>query len=562
MSAQNKRDNTRLLWYEVKIPPGKELQLRDELENNMGKVVNINGCYCPIRTTHDEYYKQDDGWYLGYGGKPKKKSKSRTGLSAKMRDLPLFSGRVFVHGTEAAIAWFLEERPPLKGSILYSAIVGDGENHKPVTIPEEQMEKLRNFNENFIDDPILLRHPFNDYAFNEKKGEPNETIKIVDGPLAGKTGYLIRIGRNRSKGMAFQMENPSGKGYIPIGISNILDYHIVRVHNAEMDPAVVATRKPRAVDMLVGMILGAGLKDEDVMETLYDVVEKLVQNKTFAKAAVSLGKEIGNPSDAKARLSEVLKATDIERQRLILNLIRYEETYPGYVKSNWRNFVFRPFLTPTSGIKPLEGKGYAILHHDGFEEIIVHTSISEWTYYPKEHKGGTEKAAYYAHVGIKEQGEGEYLFFTNWDGLLSKYFMTGGAARNRLLKEPHVPLTDNKGKSGQVKDINGTGSVRDTKKLMESFFNYCRPLFDVLTGQCAVKPFHNLVLSSGTIDVLGIKVEGIGQDLSIDELLALQSVTDSISMLIGKCVEICQSLSSTPHLKAWRDYLNTVWLHK
>lgn len=545
MSTRIKRDNTRLLWYEIKVPPGKELQLRDELESKMGDVININGYYCPIRTTHDEFYKQDDGWYLGYGGRPTKKSKNRTGLYARKHDIPLFSGRVFVHGTEEAIAKFLNERQLLKGSILYSAIVEDGKRRMPVTIPEEQMERLRDFNENFIDDPILLRHPFNDYAFNEKKGEPNETIKIVDGPLAGQTGYLIRIGRNRSKAMAFQMKDPTGKGYIPIGIPNILDYHIVRVHNAEIDPAVIATKKARAIDLLVGLIQGAGFKDDEVMNTLYEVVKRLLEHKTLENVADSFGKENRNPSDDEKALSAALKNMDIDEQRLVHNLVRYEETFPDYVKSNWRDFVFRPFLTPTSGIRPLEdGKEYAVLPHDGFEEVIIPTSISEWTYYPKERKGSTETATYYAHVGIKDQGNGDYLVFTNWDGLLSKYFMTGGAARARLLKEPD------------------SESGRDAKKLMESFFKYSRPLYDVLAGQSVVKPIHKLELSTGTLDVLGIIIHGIGQDLHIDNLLSDKDVKDSISILINKCVEICQSLSSTPHLKAWRDYLNTVWLHK
>ena len=64
------------------------------------------------------------------------------------------------------------------------------------TIPEEQMRFFKDFNENYAEHVIVLEKPYSDYAFNPKTNEPNEIVKVLDGPLKGREGYLTRFHRN------------------------------------------------------------------------------------------------------------------------------------------------------------------------------------------------------------------------------------------------------------------------------------------------------------------------------------------------------------------------------
>lgn len=65
------------------------------------------------------------------------------------------------------------------------------------TIPESQIRAFRDYNENYADKVIVLERPYTDYAFNAKTDEPNEIVRVVDGPLAGCEGYICRFHKKK-----------------------------------------------------------------------------------------------------------------------------------------------------------------------------------------------------------------------------------------------------------------------------------------------------------------------------------------------------------------------------
>lgn len=569
MSDYIKENDTDFKWYVVHISqPGKELELKKILQKSLGKVGNIIDFYCPVQLPSSNFNKYDDG-SKSIPTTIKVRDKNGKTKSKVQRVLPLFAGMVFVKATQTALTSFLNEYFPI-GSIMYSKPIST--KPAPIVIKDDKMKALKDFNDNLPAEPVLLQKPFNDYSFNEIKNEPNETIMVIDGILAGRTGYLIRINGNR--GLAFQMKDPVGTGYITVGIPNIRYFHTVRIHNSGIDPTTCATKKQRAVDLLIGLIQGAGFKDNRVLGILYDIVDFLRINSSFTKCADYIKRRKYNYKDkkltdnlknSKETLSESLKSLSTDAQRLILYLIWYENDNPGYVINTYKSLLIRPFLTPTSGISTSEGNDYSILQHKDFIEFIKPVEISEEVFNPKkpEDKAHSESTTYYAHIGIKEQDD-KFVIFANWDGFLSKYFATKGKANEKVLNGRKI-VTYKTDKNGNVLiDKETKKPVIKEDKTIESFFNYAKPLYDVLEGKSEVKAEKNFVIRktkacAQTLCVMSIEVPKAAKDT---EVLTSPYVQKTVNTLIDKCVSICKTLNSETHIKMWRDYLNTVWLHE
>ena len=72
-----------------------------------------------------------------------------------------------------------------------------------------------------------------------------------------------------------------------------------------------------------------------------------------------------------------------------MNLIRYEKDNPGYVKSNWKKLIIRPFLTPTPGVEFEDDQHETKIQHTNFTEIIRKVDINQDTTY-KFHRDNKE----------------------------------------------------------------------------------------------------------------------------------------------------------------------------
>lgn len=561
MRELGKENDIDFKWYVVHInQPGKELALRDILEKTLGKVKNITDYYCPVYA-YTKFQKR-----LNDGSRPmrrKVKVRDESGKSKTKTEkvLPLFAGMVYVRATQTALASFLKDYFPI-GTIMYTKSVSL--SPYPVVIKDETMKKFRDFNDNLAAEPVLLQRPFNDYAFNKNQNEPNDTIMVVDGVLAGRTGYLIRINGNR--GLALQMENPAGNGYVTVGIPNIRSFHIVRVRNADMDSVSFATKRLRAIDLLVGMIQGAGISDYRLLSTLYEIVIQLKKDSSFGKLCELLrkGKSGGKPQSSSSKekresLASAMERLSVDDRRLVLYLVFLEEQAPGYIDENLRNPALRPFLTPTLGKRLGEGETYGKIIHRDFVEIIRPVDITERYFNAQSQETKAMTDTYYAHIGIRYQ-DGGYMVFANWDGLLSKYFMTEGKANKKILSGKRQ-ITYKRDKEGNIeRDPGSLMPEVEREKLMDSFLNYAKPLYDVLVGNSEVKAMPKLeLMGNGGISVLYIQ---LSESDKVRDPMKSESVASAIDTLISTGVEICTTIGSETHIKLWCNHLDNVWLHK
>ena len=319
-------------WFVVRTQPGHENELCAVVRRNKDKVSNILEAYCPTHTTVNVQ------------------------IAGRSCRLPLFDGYVFVLATQNALADFIRDYYP-RAVLMFNRKQSAESMATLCTIPEAQMRMFKDFNENYPDTAIPLERPYTDYAFNPKTNEPNDIVKVIDGPLAGTEGYITKF--RRDKRLVYHLKGLD----MAVSIPNIWNFHVVRVHNAEGDRQTLGTIKERAVDLLIGLIQGCGYGDK-TLPMLYEFVDEL----TFKPSLVDFCKSLYNKGHKD--LSQRFAKLDTKNAELILNLIRYEKDNPGYVKSNWKKLIIRPFLTPTPGAELKDNQHEIEIQHTNFTEII------------------------------------------------------------------------------------------------------------------------------------------------------------------------------------------------
>lgn len=488
-------------WFLVCTKPGHELELRALIEREKGKIRNILEVYCPTHTK--VYVRRGDN----------------------EQRLPFFDGYVFVLATQGALAEFLRDNDS-DAYIWYNRKRTPDEKAMACTIPESQIRAFRDYNENYADKVIVLERPYTDYAFNAKTDEPNEIVRVVDGPLAGCEGYICRF--HKKKGLVFRVQGMMPGCWLTVTYPNASDLHVVRLHNAEGDRLSIGTEKGRAADLLVGILQGCGY-GEHTQSLFYELMERLAADLSLEALCKHLQKQ-----GEKVLADRLAKLTTKEAE-LLINLARYEHDTPGYVRENWPRIILRPFLTPTSGIEMEEDKNEAELPHQDFTEIIRKLDITEEVYYPSRQEDGKITTAYYAHIGRMEDKSG-FIYFANWDDFLREYFLTAGKANEKLV-------------SGKVQKVRNEITLAETEKLIESFHNYAPTLYKVLREpDSAVKAVPNFKIGEDLLNVLAIQSSAQEKEAAKDQL-------------IKTCVRVCTEINTTNHLAVWRRYLRTVWLH-
>ena len=490
-------------WYVVRTKRHQEGKLVELLEKQKAQTKNILEIYAPTHTTVNVHQDSDD------------------------RQKPLFAGIVFVLATQNALMSFMKEHSK-DADIQYERKKEKGERTRMCVIPESQMRAFRDYNENYADKVIVLERPYSDYAFNTKTGEPNEIVRVIDGPLAGCEGYICRF--RHGKRLVFQVQGFEPGSWLTVSCPKAWDLHVVRLHNMEGDRLSVGTEKGRAVDLLAGILQACGY-GERTLQMLYGIIDRLVVKPSL----VSLCKELHAHGDI--ALSQRLARMTGTEAELVINLVRYEHDNPGYVKANWSKLALRPFLTPTAGVEMEEGKTGVKFHHKDFTEIIRKVDIKEEAYLPSLQKDETITTTYYAHIGMMEdKDKEESTYFANWDGFLQEYFLTAGKANEKLV-------------AGTVEAVPDGAANAEREKLIESFRNYAPTLYKVLTdADSAVKAVQDFKVGENTLNVFAIRSSAQEKDAAKDKL-------------IQTCVRICKEINTTNHLAIWRRYLRTVWLH-
>lgn len=487
-------------WYMVRTRPRQEIRVAGLLEKRKADTKNILEVYAPTHTTVSVHS----------GGKESLK--------------PLFAGVVFVLATQKALMNFMKVHS-MDCSVQYERKEEKGGRARMRVIPEEQMRAFRDYNENYADKVIVLERPYTDYAFNTKTDEPNEIVRVVDGPLAGCEGYICRF--RREKRLVFRVRGFEPGSFLTVSYPNVWDLHVVRLHNTEGDRLSVGTEKGRAADILIGFLQACGYGD-DTLPMLHDIMDCLVAKPSLT----DLCKELHKKGDV--ALSKRIAQMTGQEAELVVNLARYERDNPGYVRANWNKRTLRPFLTPAPGVEMGDGETDAELLHKDFTETIRKIDITEEVYSPSELKDGTVTTSYYVHLGmVEDKGNGGFTFFANWDGFLGEYFLTAGKANEKLV-------------SGDKE----TKRQGDKEKLIDSFRNYAPTLYNILTdADSRVKAVQDFGIGGETLNVFAATAE---KD-------KLKEIKDELT---DTCVRICKELNTTTHLAIWRRYLRTVWLHQ
>lgn len=429
--------------------------------------------------------------------------------------VPKFAGVIFVLATQSALVEFMKEHA-LDGKMQYKRKQEAGTDTRMFVIPEKQMREFREYNENYADKVLVLERPYADYAFNTKANEPNELVRVVDGLLAGRVGYICRFRGNR--GLVFEVQDAMPGNHLTVVYPNAYDLHVVRLHNAEGDRLSVDTEKPRAADLIIGMLQACGYGDR-TQQKFYDIIDTLAARPSLVELCKTLFKQ------GEEALSRRIAQMTGEEAELVINLVRYENDNPGYVRNTWNKITLRPFLTPTSGIEWQDGKEQMELQHTGFTEIVRKVDITEELYFPSKRKSKSVTTAYYSHIGMIKENE-NYTLFANWDGFLEQYFLTAGKANEKLVE----------GKT-----------IGEKEKMIESFRNFAPTLYKVLTDKdSSVKAVKNFKIDGTTLDVM---------------TLTTTDLAEGIDALVHTCVDICKEINSTNRLAIWRRYLRSVWLH-
>ncbi len=472
-----------IAWYVVQTRPHQEARAEALLRDERTRRQNILEVYCP---THKSVRMEQAG---------------------RIVERPLFAGKVFVLGTEDAICGALRDRYP-DGHLVYDRTRGC-----VMRVPELQMLFFMDFNEHYPDEVLVLERPYTDYAFNPKADEPNEAVMVVDGPFAGKTGYLIRYRRNRR--LVFQMRG------MAVSIPDVWNYRLRRLHNAAADRQSKGTARGRAIDFLRGIVQQSGYWADEA-ETMHTILSLLAADPSITHLQARLGQ------DARyARLTDTIGRLSAAGASALLTLADYCRTDGTVVESVAQSLPLRPFLTPTAWGEAQPGADdTAIAHTDRFTELVRQMRFTESTYLPDSDSAEETEVVYYAHLGILRKANGHYCVMADWTPLLAEYLLLGGEAKERQ---------------------------------MNTFRTFSPLLHDVLSGRHRVKVERDVTLVGRHGHVLCIHVSDVAP---ADRPLSSPAVAEAVSVLADTCLALCREIGSSAHLALWRRLLRGVWLHK
>lgn len=542
MALQQQQNATLFKWYIVRTLPNQECRLRDILIEQIKVCKNLLEVYCPTHTTVKLQHK------------------------GRQIETPLFAGYVFVLATQKVLAELLQKHYP-EGKILClrrgERVGTDYDIYR--TVPEAQMQFFKDFNENFAEHVVVLEHPYSTYAFNAKSDEPNEIVKVLDGPLAGRVGYMVRVNRNRH--LVFRMRSIESDDYLTVAIPNIWNFHVVRLRNTDGDRLTLTNKKDRAADLLVGLIETTGYGQE-----LYALF-LLMMNELLTKSSIVHLCNVLYQKGYKLLSQQLAQLTPTQADDLMY-LVRYVKQNADYL-TQWHPSALRPFLTPTASVGQMAKA--MLVEHESFVESIQPIHFNETTYTPQYDEERVEHVCYFAHVGVQrgDEYEGKCRVFVNFTDFLTYYFRTARGAQRQLLTGNPIPA-----------DLQHLVPMAgEERKTLESFAQYAPTLYSVLSGATRIRPVENFLTYEYTtqqvvvhpetgeeqsvtqhhqvpLHVLCIELEASMQGATNEALVEHPDVQVAISELTSVALRICQELASTTHLALWRRLLRTLWLHR
>lgn len=488
----DKKDAAHLSWYTLLTLPRQEgiafTLLQEEQREKMGNLLEV-------------YFPRNPNVLVHRKG--------------RMEASPLLAGRVFVLTTARRLMRFIAERYP-DGRILYDRIT-----RKEMVIPEPQMRCFMDFNDHYADDVFVLERPYSDYAFNAKTGVSNEMVRVMDGPFAGLTGYLVRFRSKRR--LVFRVND------MAVSIPYIWDYRLTRLHNPKGNRQLAYIARASAVDLIVSILHASGFR-MDIHNKLRWILETLTACPSLNTLCKELEAQDRIPaSHALRRSLETLTAAEASQ---VMGLAYYIKDEPSYLEEVARPGMLRPFLTPTA--LPGNSSDEVILDFPEYTEYMEKVTFPEDTYNPRTDEATTVDVTYYAHVGRMEK-EGHRFLFANWDRFLAEYFLITGEAKEKQLK---------------------------------TFAEYAPTFHGILTGQSRIRVTEGLrvedvPLNALTLDLDELPAEENREDTEpVSPVSSLDKTAAAIRYMTRILLTVCLEISRSTHLALWRRSLRTVWLHR
>lgn len=418
---------------------------------------------------------------------------------------PLISGRVFVRGTEKAVKDFMDMNY-CSGHLIFDSL-----HHAPLVIPDDEMDFFLKLYEQYANELVILEKPFEHFYSHTDKQTGREVLnlcaKVLDGPFAGRIGYIVKIKRNKC--LAFKLGED-----MCISISNAWNYRLERIPDASQDYMSTSSRLLRDADYLVSMLQQAGFTTnwtQPAQQIISSLKEKLSFSSLSQRLKLMAGQE--RQEEAYRNLAQAMKQLPLEGLNAITRLVNYSLTTHGEIPY-LQTYHLRPFLTPL-----IDAPQETLTISPSLTEHQLIVSIPEERYYKENNETRTEKHQYVAHVYTQQCTEGVCLH-ANWDEFFAPYENLDVGAR--LVQDYQVKTN-------------------------------CPQLYEALHSNDKSHLFRNhLVLAEKDntykFNTLSIKTDTLD--------------ADTMQEFIHQNILLCQAINKTTHLSLWRNRLHTVWLQK
>ena len=374
---------------------------------------------------------------------------------------------------------------------------------KTATIPDEDMEHFIYFSDKMadgIEGLSIVDKRYDDLILE------NDTIRILSGPLAGWVGVVKQIKNKGKKDRHLFVRFGNNRC---LNISNIRQYDMQVEHEATKGTKAEAVGVWRAIDQMIGY-LQAKQPSENAYKTLrnlfldYQKRLSVYRNRRMTDLAYSNKKEEKTVAQQQQVLGQIDDAMRNNFRILSNNFQAGEVTLKKWLNELIPDAPLRPFLTPTSGITIPQGQDYAVFHHNGITELVLHCNLRD-VFQDKDNESGKnakvfdEDYDYYAHFALLKTDAGKVKAICSWGGFYDYYASQSSKEREAFLgnleskKYPHLYflLTESVYNFEKTNDIGGFSIVTDVdystnieelgSRTYEFFIQYSSP-FTQLTA--------------------------------------------------------------------------------
>lgn len=265
------------------------------------------------------------------------------------------------------------------GYKLHMTIMYDVVLNQPLVIPERQMKLFQRQNPDFIEEIVVLTHPFAGYA------KKNVRFFVMDGPFEGQEGYKINLHREKKLAISF--------GNMSLALNTLYQYKIVRVIEPSKEPMFYNQQLQRIVSNIIGSLQVHGFADD-----AYPTLSLLLQ--LCHEAGDSIEAMESALPDESTHLRNYLRSLDAFTAGHIQSLaatIHQPLVNTDAIDDAMQPRQMLPFLTPTSGSMNANDTHDIIVEHNDFREIIHRVTIQERVPDNSIERSKNKKTPYFAH---------------------------------------------------------------------------------------------------------------------------------------------------------------------